>query len=119
MKTTKLWIASLAMPMVFAILLFAAASSSMRANAQPPAANADVKIDNFSFSPQTLTVPVGTTVTWTNRDDIPHTVVSSDGVFKSKVRDTDEKFSYTFDKPGTYPYFCSVHPKMTGKIVVK
>src|SRR5512135_2462311 len=80
---------------------------------------ADVKIDNFSFGPGTLTVPVGTTVTWTNRDDIPHTVVSTEGVFKSKVLDTDEKFSFTFGKAGSYPYFCSIHPKMTGKVVVQ
>jgi plastocyanin len=80
---------------------------------------ADVKIDNFSFGPSELKVPVGTTVTWTNRDDIPHTVVSTDGAFKSKVLDTDEKFSFTFAKPGAYPYFCSIHPKMTGKIVVQ
>ena len=79
----------------------------------------EVKIDNFSFAPETLTVAVGATVTWTNRDDIPHTVVSTDGVFKSKVRDTDEKFSYTFAKAGTYPYYCSIHPKMTGKVVVQ
>ncbi len=79
----------------------------------------EVKIDNFSFGPGTLTVPVGTTVTWTNRDDIPHTVVSTDGVFKSKVLDTDEKFSFTFSKAGAYPYFCSIHPKMTGKVVVQ
>ena len=58
-------------------------------------------------------------MTWTNRDDIPHTVVSTDGVFKSKAVDTDEKFSYTFAKPGTYAYFCSIHPKMTGTIVVQ
>jgi plastocyanin len=90
-----------------------------QASDQPSAASTEVKIDNFSFGPQTLTVPVGTTVTWTNRDDIPHNIVSTDGVFKSKVRDTDEKFSYTFTKPGTYPYYCSVHPKMTGKIVVQ
>ncbi len=79
----------------------------------------EVKIDNFSFGPATLAAPVGTTVTWTNRDDIPHTVVSADGVFKSKVLDTDEKFSYTFSKAGTYPYFCSIHPKMTGKVVAQ
>ena len=79
----------------------------------------EVKIDNFSFGPGTLTVPVGTNVTWTNRDDIPHTVVSTDGVFKSKVLDTDEKFAYTFSKAGTYPYFCSIHPKMTGKVIVQ
>jgi plastocyanin len=88
--------------------------------AQQKTSAAEVKIDNFSFGPQSLTVPVGTTVVWTNRDDIPHTVVSSDDAktFKSKVLDTDEKFSFTFTKTGTYPYFCSVHPKMTGKVIV-
>jgi plastocyanin len=89
------------------------------ASAQQKPATMDVKIDNFSFGPETLTVPLGATVTWTNRDDIPHTVVSSDGVFKSKVLDMDEKFSYTFAKAGTYLYFCSIHPKMTGKVVVE
>jgi|SRR5579859_4399201 len=89
--------------------------------AQGKVATSEVKIDNFSFGPATLTVPVGTTVTWINRDDIPHTVVSSDDAktFKSKVLDTDEKFSFTFTKPGTYPYFCSIHPKMTGKVNVQ
>lgn len=82
---------------------------------------AEVKIDNFSFGPATLTVPAGTTVTWTNRDDIPHTVTSPDDpkLFKSKVLDTDEKFSFTFTKPGAYPYFCSIHPKMTAKVIVQ
>ena len=79
----------------------------------------DVKIDNFSFSPATLEIKAGTKVTWKNADDIPHTVVSNDKVFKSKALDTDEKFSFTFDKPGTYPYFCSLHPKMTAKVVVQ
>ena len=88
-------------------------------NAQQKSATTEVKIDNFSFGPGTLTVPVGTAVTWTNRDDIPHTAVSTEGAFKSKVMDTDEKFAYTFTKPGTYPYFCSIHPKMTGKVVVQ
>lgn len=82
-------------------------------------ASAAVKIDNFSFSPGTLTVAAGATVTWTNNDDVPHTVVSEDKLFKSKALDTDDKFSYTFTKPGTYNYFCSVHPKMTAKIVVQ
>ncbi len=77
----------------------------------------EVKVDNFSFSPQTITIAPGTTVVWTNRDDIPHTVVSDDKVFKSKVLDTDEKFSFTFDKAGSFPYFCSIHPKMTGKVI--
>ncbi len=89
------------------------------AGAQQKAETIEVKIDNFSFGPGTLTVPAGTTVTWTNRDDIPHTVVSTDGVFKSKVLDTDEKFSFTFSKAGTFPYFCSIHPKMTGKVIVQ
>ena len=113
------WFASFTATVVIAIVLLLAGSPSVAANDQPPAANADVKIDNFSFGPQTVTVPVGTTVTWTNRDDIPHTVVSTDGLFNSKVRDTDERFSYTFAKAGTYPYYCSVHPKMTGKVVVQ
>ena len=73
----------------------------------------------LQFGPAELTVKAGTTVTWTNRDDIPHTVVSPDKVFKSKVLDTDEKFSFTFSTPGTFPYFCSIHPKMTGKVVVQ
>lgn len=83
--------------------------------------SAEVKIDNFSFGPPTVTVSVGATVTWTNHDDIPHTVSSSDDpkVFKSKVLDTDEKFSFTFTKAGTYPYFCSIHPKMTAKVIVQ
>jgi plastocyanin len=86
---------------------------------EKPASTAEVKIDNFSFGPAAITVAIGTTVTWINRDDIPHTVVSTEKVFKSKVLDTDEKFSYTFTKPGDYPYFCSIHPKMTGKVIVQ
>ena len=92
---------------------------SVLAGAQQKAETKEVKIDNFSFGPSTLTVSLGTAVTWTNRDDIPHTVVSTDGVFKSKVLDTDEKFSFTFSKAGTYPYSCSIHPKMTGKVIVE
>ncbi len=113
------WVAGLAAPVMIAVMLLSAGSPSVAAIDQASAANAEVKIDNFVFGPQTLTVPVGATVTWTNKDDIPHTTVSTDGVFKSKVMDTDEKFSYTFTKAGTYSYFCSVHPKMTGKVVVQ
>jgi plastocyanin len=118
MTRKTIWTIHLAAPVMIAIMLLAS-SLRVAASDQSSGVTADVKIDNFSFTPATLTVAVGTTVTWTNRDDIPHTVVSNDGVFKSKVRDTDEKFSYTFTKPGTYAYFCSVHPKMTGKIVVQ
>ena len=119
MTNRNVWVAGLAMPVVIAMLLLFAGSASVIAADQTSAAEVEVKIDNFSFGPQTIAVPTGATVTWTNRDDIPHTVVSTDGLFKSKVRDTDEKFSYTFTKAGTYPYFCSVHPKMTGKVVVQ
>jgi len=112
-------IAIVVMPVMIAMLLLLVGSPTVTANDQPSAANAEVKIDNFVFGPQTITVPVGATVTWTNKDDIPHTSVSTDGVFKSKVMDTDEKFSYTFTKAGTYSYYCSVHPKMTGQVVVK
>jgi len=113
------FLTALAIPVTIAVLLLLTGSQNVRANDQPSAAAAAVKIDNFVFGPQAITVPVGTTVTWTNSDDIPHTAVSTDGVFKSKVMDTDEKFSYTFTQAGTYPYYCSVHPKMTGQIVVK
>jgi Icc protein len=119
MTKSNMWIVGLAKPLMIAILLMPAESPSIAIVDPPSATNAEVKIDNFSFAPQTVTIPVGTTVTWTNRDDIPHTVVSTEGVFKSKVRDTDETFSYTFTKAGTYPYFCSIHPKMTGKVVVQ
>jgi len=104
---------------VVAMLLMLAGSPRVRASERPAAATAEVKIDNFSFGPQALTVPVGAIVTWTNRDDIPHTAVSTEGAFKSKVMDTDEKFSYKFTKAGTYPYYCTIHPKMTGQVVVK
>jgi 3',5'-cyclic-AMP phosphodiesterase len=77
-----------------------------------------VVVDNFSFAPATTAVPVGSTITWTNRDDVPHNIVSTERKFKSPVLDTDEKFSHTFDAPGTYKYYCSIHPKMTGEVVV-
>jgi plastocyanin len=77
-----------------------------------------VVVDNFSFAPAMAAVAAGSTVTWTNRDDVPHNIVSTDQKFKSPVLDTDEQFSHTFDAPGTYKYFCSIHPKMTGQVVV-
>jgi plastocyanin len=80
-----------------------------------------VGIDNFTFGPPKLTVAVGTTVTWANHDDIPHTVVSSPDpkIFKSSPLDTDDTFSFTFTKAGTFKYFCSIHPKMVGAVIVK
>ena len=84
------------------------------------ASKAEVVIDNFSFLPKEITVPVGTTVTWTNHDDVPHVVASADDQFKkSGALDTDESFSHTFSTAGNYTYFCSIHPHMTGKIIVK
>lgn len=119
MTRENVWVAGVAMTLLIGMLLWFAVLPSVRAKGQPSAANAAVKIDNFVFGPQTITVPVGTTVTWTNGDDIPHTSVSTEGVFKSKVLDTDEKFSYTFTEAGTYPYYCTIHPKMIGKVVVR
>ena len=83
------------------------------------AADTQVKIDNFTFAPQRITVKAGATVTWINDDDIPHTVASSTKLFKSKALDTEDKFSFMFATPGVYEYFCSLHPHMTGVIVVE
>jgi Icc protein len=82
------------------------------------AGGTQVIVDNFSFKPAVAAVPVGTTVTWTNRDDVPHNVVSTEKKFASPVLDTDEKFSHTFETAGTFRYYCSIHPKMTGQVVV-
>jgi plastocyanin len=95
----------------------AVGGAAVSAAAQP--AGPAVRIDNFVFGPEALTVSAGTTVTWINQDDIPHTVVANDRSFKSKVLDTDERFSFTFTKPGEYGYFCSLHPHMVGKVIVK
>ena len=78
-----------------------------------------VNVDNFTFNPGAITVPVNSTVTWVNKDDIPHVIASNDGSFKSKALDTDQQYSFTFSKAGTYEYYCSIHPKMVGKIVVQ
>jgi plastocyanin len=78
-----------------------------------------VSIDNFTFSPQSLTVKSGTTVVWANADDIPHTLASTTKLFKSQALDAGDKFSFTFSVPGTYQYFCSLHPHMVGTIVVE
>jgi plastocyanin len=84
------------------------------------AATAAVGIDNFTFNPQTVTVKAGTTVTWTNKDDIPHGIAATNNAFKrSQALDTDDSFSFTFTTPGIYQYFCYIHPHMTGSIVVE
>ena len=78
-----------------------------------------ISIDNFTFSPATVTVAVGATVTWINHDDVPHTVTATDKQFTSKALDTDDRFSHAFTAPGTYAYYCAVHPHMTGQVVVR
>jgi plastocyanin len=78
-----------------------------------------VIVKDFTFNPTALTVKAGSTVTWTNMDDEPHTVVSDTGMFKSGGMDTNESYSFKFDKPGTYHFTCSIHPRMVGTIVVQ
>ena len=108
------------MTVIFAVGFLAGFSGRTSHAENTPAGTVEVKIDNFTFAPDPVTVPVGTVVKWTNRDDIPHTVVSDDkSTFKSKAMDTDDSFTYKFDKPGTYTYFCSIHPKMVAKVIVK
>lgn len=115
------------------ILRSAAAVAASHAHAQSPeqaqpnatataaaaAGTVQASVDNFSFTPKQLTVKPGTTVVWTNKDDIPHTVEQNDHVFSSKILDTNEKFQHTFDKPGQFPYFCKLHPTMTASVVVQ
>ena len=101
-----------------ALILLAVVRSTPVAGDKPPAR--EISIDNFSFVPQTVTVPVGTTVTWVNHDDIPHTVLSVDKkTIASPALDTNEKFSFTFMSAGTNDYFCSVHPHMKGRVIVR
>ena len=102
---------------VLAVAVFTTATALPAAPAQ--AADSVVLIDQFTFTPQRITVKAGATVTWTNEDDVPHTIASSSKLFKSKALDTGDKFSFTFTTPGTYEYFCSLHPHMTGAVVVE
>jgi plastocyanin len=100
-----------------ATMLAAVAIPGWAQNAAPAGA---VSIDNFTFTPASLTVKAGTTVTWTNRDDIPHGIAWSDKTIKkSKALDTDDSYAFTFTTPGTYQYFCYIHPHMVGTVVVE
>jgi amicyanin len=116
-----LWVVATAALLVLSFGLLNA--GRVKAVASEQSASSDqhqIKIDNFSFAPTTLTIPAGTSVTWVNQDDVPHNIVSSEGkTLKSPVLDTDQKFSYTFTQPGTYAYFCGIHPRMTGKVIVQ
>ena len=97
-------------PIIGAILAFEAVAATD---------SGTVTIDKFKFIPQELTVPVGTTVKWVNKDEFPHTVVENNKTFRSNGLDTDDTFSFTFTKAGTFDYFCSLHPYMKGKIIVQ
>jgi plastocyanin len=116
MRTKIKLIKRLAVPFAAGILVAAAISFPV-ISAQAP--DNKVEIDNFAFSPARVTVKAGTTVAWLNADDTPHTVASSSKLFKSKALDTDDSFSFTFTTPGVYQYFCSLHPYMTGTVVVE
>jgi plastocyanin len=96
-----------------------AAAALALASASASAASVPVEIENFTFAPETITVAPGTTVTFVNRDDIPHLVAADDGGFRSKALDTGDAFSFTFEKAGRYGYFCALHPHMVGKVVVE
>ena len=110
---------AIAAAMLGAVVGSGLAGGILVARAQTTAAAA-VSIDNFTFSPQQLTVKAGTTVTWTNKDDIPHGIAATGNTFKrSAAMDTDDNYSFTFTTPGTYQYFCYIHPHMTGTIVVE
>ena len=104
---------------IFVIAGCIALSARPAASADEKPAPVSIAIDNFSFTPNEVTISRGTAVTWVNHDDVPHTVVSKDQKFRSKALDTNDQFSFTFADAGTYVYFCSVHPVMTGKVIVK
>jgi len=112
------WIAHSALLGLAALLLTGITGASARSGDQRPARVA-VSIENYAFQPDPITVAVGTTVVWTNRDEVAHTVVSSDKLFSSPELEVDRTFEYTFKKAGTFAYFCTLHPEMKGKVIVK
>ena len=111
----KLHIARSILAAIFVIIAMGLAPPGGKAFA----ADIIVKIDNFTFNPETLTVPVGAVVTFVNNDDIPHVVVEKDNKFRSPALDTGEKYTHTFTAAGVVEYYCAIHPKMVGKIIVK
>src|SRR3954462_13148094 len=116
-KTNLLWsTAALVLPLALASVLVL---HPTRVKGEAAAAALQVQVDDFTFGPDTLTVPVNSTVTWVNKDDVPHVIASNDGVFKSKALHTDDKYSHSFSNAGTYSYYRSIPPKMVGKVVVQ
>ena len=114
---TRIFVSSVSAALAFSLVAFLVLRTSAKSSIK--SSTIEVQVDNFSFGAGTLSVPANSTVTWVNKDDVPHTVTSTDGLFKSKALDTDDKYAYTFTKPGTYSYYCTIHPKMVGKIVVQ
>jgi plastocyanin len=117
MRTRRLFLSAITLSALSLAVLLLHAHRASSQDVNTP--STEIRVDNFTFAPGTLTVPVGASVTWINKDDVPHVIASTDGVFKSKGLDTDDHYSYRFTKAGTYNYFCSIHPKMTGKILVQ
>jgi plastocyanin len=117
MKKTILF-ASLIVAIPLAVAIMLVLHPTQVKGEESKAQNTEIRVDNFTFNPDTVTVPLNSAVTWVNKDDIPHVIASTDGMFKSKALDTDQQYSFTFTKAGTYQYFCAIHPKMVGKIVV-
>jgi len=111
----SLVVALLLGPVIGAMLAFGTVTAQ---DATKKDAN-EITIDNFTFTPKELTVPVGTTVKWLNHDDIPHTIVEKKTTFRSKALDTDDSYSFTFTSAGTFDYFCGLHPHMVGQVIVK
>lgn len=115
----KVYVAGLALAIPMALALVSLLTPADAKSGETQSQATEIKVDNFTFRPATLIVPVNSAVTWVNKDDVPHVIASNDGLFKSKALDTDDHFSYTFTKAGTYAYYCSIHPKMQGKVVVQ
>ena len=109
---------SFALTLALLVVGFTAYSRSAPAHVANVDAN-EIVIQNFAFEPSTLTVKAGTKVTWVNRDDEPHTATATDKSFNSKTLENGDRFSTEFSAPGTYKYYCALHPKMTGQIIVK
>ncbi len=105
--------------LLLALVLTPALKAQEHAAAPASSAQAQVRIGNFTFSPAEITIAPGTALTWVNGDDIPHTVAAANKSFRSKAMDTDQTYSFTFTTPGIYDYFCSLHPQMRGKVIVK
>jgi len=112
------WLAAVGMGTLWLLALLCIIAFGRPSHAQTPISTR-ITMKDFMFSPVPLTVSAGTTVTWTNLDDEPHTAVSDTGEFRSGAMDTNESFSFKFDKPGTYRFTCSIHPRMVGTIIVR